>query len=63
MTAHDRARMHLVQALTRTDRADVAEHIEAALEELDAEATSLAECPTCHRVGLPEQIGAHDCGR
>jgi ribosomal protein L32 len=61
-TARDRLRMHLTQAATRTDDADVRAHLTAALGALDElPATPLVECPVCGRVGLPERIAAHDC--
>lgn len=63
MSHRARARMQLVQAATRAENADVRAHIEAALHELDAMGpTGLLECPICQRVGLPEQIAAHECG-
>jgi len=60
--SHERVRMHLAQAATRTENAEARAHIRAALAELD-DSTSLVECPGCHRLGLAEQIAAHDCGR
>ena len=60
--SHERVRMQLVQAATRAENVDARAHIQAALAELDG-STSLVECPGCHRLGLAEQIAAHDCGR
>jgi len=62
MTARERLRMHLVQALTRSESPDVREHLRAALREWDdLPLTPLVECPVCGRVGLPERISEHDC--
>jgi len=62
MTARERLRMHLAQALTRTNSPDVQEHIRAALHEWEnLPPTPLIECPVCGRVGLPERIIYHDC--
>ncbi len=62
MTARERLRMHLVQALTRSDSSEVREHLRAALREWeDLTPTPLVECPVCGRIGLPERIANHDC--
>ena len=62
MTARERLRMHLVQALTRSDSADVREHLRAALREWeDLPPTPLVECPVCGRIGLSERLANHDC--
>ena len=62
MTACERLRMHLAQALTRADSPDVREHIRATLCEWEnLPPTPLVECPVCGRVGLPERIVCHDC--
>jgi hypothetical protein len=62
-TSHyQRCRMHLVQALTRSDSEIVRDHLRAALRELDAiPPTPLVECRLCGLVGLPERIETHDC--
>ena len=63
MTARERLRMHLVQALTRAESADVREHLRAALYEWEKlPPTPLVECAVCGRLGLPERIVAHRCG-
>jgi len=62
MTARERLRMHLVQALTRSNSPDVRAHIRAALHEWDdLPPTSLEKCSSCPHVGLPKWIGNHDC--
>lgn len=62
MTARERLRMHLVQALTRSNSQNVRDHIRAALHEWeDLPPTPLLACPICGRVGLPERITNHDC--
>jgi hypothetical protein len=61
MTARERLRMHLAQALTRADSPDVREHIRSALSEWETlPLTPLVKCPVCGRVGLPERIVYHD---
>jgi hypothetical protein len=61
-TTHERMRMHLVQALTRSDEPNAQEHIRAAIDEIDtASPPSLDRCPVCYRLGLPEQIASHTC--
>ena len=61
-TSRERLRMHLVQALTRTESGDVERHLRAALEEWENQPpTSLQGCPVCGKVGLPEQIQQHEC--
>jgi hypothetical protein len=62
MTARERLRMHLAQALTRTDSPDVRDHIRAALREWEnLPLTPLVECPVCGKVGFPERIACHHC--
>ncbi|RLM32898.1 hypothetical protein DVK01_19620 [Haloarcula sp. Atlit-120R] len=62
MTARERLRMHLVQALTRSDSPDTREHIRAALCEWEKlPPTPLMQCPVCGCIGLPERIAGHDC--
>ena len=62
MTARERLRMHLVQALTRAESSGVRDHIHAALREWeDLPPSPLVECPVCGRVGLPERIANHRC--
>ncbi|SFL45777.1 hypothetical protein SAMN04487950_3845 [Halogranum rubrum] len=54
--------MHLSQALSRTDDAEVQAYLHAALESAEAlPPTPLVECPVCGKVGLPERIEMHDC--
>lgn len=61
-TNRERLRMHLVQALTRAESADVQQHLKAALEEWEQQPpTPLQECPVCGKVGLPERIQQHEC--
>ncbi|WP_273837603.1 hypothetical protein [Halococcus sp. PRR34] len=62
MTARERLRMQLAQALTRSESPVVRAHLRAALrayEELPP--SSLVECPLCGRVGLPDRLHIHDC--
>jgi hypothetical protein len=48
MTARERLRMHLAQALTRADSPNVREHIWAALCEWEnLPPAPLVECPVC----------------
>jgi hypothetical protein len=63
MTARERLRMHLVQALTRSSSQDVRKHLRAALCEWEnLPPTPLEECAVCGRLGLPERIADHRCG-
>ena len=58
------ARMHVCQALTRAVEPDALAHCHAALRALDPElGAPLLECPVCGRIGLPERITEHECGR
>jgi hypothetical protein len=62
MTARDRLRMQLVQALTRSESPVVRAHLRAALREWeDIPPTPLVECPVCRKVGLPERLRVHEC--
>jgi hypothetical protein len=64
MTARDRLRMQLVQALTRSESPVVRAHLRAALREWeDIPPTPLAECPVCGKAGLPERLRVHECRR
>jgi len=61
-TSRERLRMHLVQALTRTESDEVEHHLRAALEEWENQPlTPLQECPVCEKIGLPERIRQHSC--
>jgi ribosomal protein L32 len=61
-TSRERLRMHLVQALTRTESDEVEHHLRAALDEWKGQPpTPLQECPICGNVGLPERIQQHRC--
>ena len=63
-TSRERLRMHLVQALTRAGSDDVKYHLQVALDEWESQPpTPLQECPICGRVGLPERIQQHRCGK
>ena len=58
------ARMHVAQAFTRAVDPDALAHCHAALRTLDPDlGEPLVECPVCGRVGLPERIAEHRCGR
>jgi hypothetical protein len=60
----DVVQMHLAQAYSRALDPDVIRHLHAALRELDPDCPpGLVECPVCGRVGLPERIREHECGR
>ncbi|SDN14934.1 hypothetical protein SAMN04487949_3495 [Halogranum gelatinilyticum] len=62
MSGREELQMHLSQALSRTEDADVQAHLYAALESTeDLAPTPLVECPVCGKVGLPERIEVHDC--
>ena len=61
MSAREELQMHLTQALTRTNEAEVQAHLYAALESSEELSTTLVECPVCEKVGLPERIEIHDC--
>lgn len=64
MTAPERLRMHLAQALTRSESPVVRAHLRAALREYEnLPPTPLVECPVCGRVGLPERLRVHECRR
>jgi hypothetical protein len=64
MTARERLRMQLAQALTRSESPAVRSHLRAALREWeDLPPTPLVECPVCGRVGLPERLRVHECRR
>ncbi|KAB1184790.1 hypothetical protein Hfx1149_17145 [Haloferax sp. CBA1149] len=59
---HNQLRIHLAQALTRSDSPVVTDHINAALtlcDELFNE--GLHECQVCGRIGLTERIAVHTC--
>lgn len=61
-TAREKMRMHLTQALTRTESDEAQEHIQAALREWEnLPPTPLQECPACGKVGVPERIQQHMC--
>ena len=58
------AKMHVAQALSRAVDPNALAHCHAALRALDPElGDPLVECPVCGRVGLPERIKEHACGR
>lgn len=60
----DVVRMHVCQALSRAVDPDALAHCHAALRALDPDlGKPLVECPRCSRVGLPERIREHRCGR
>jgi ribosomal protein L32 len=62
MTARERMRMQIVQALTRSDSPEVRSHLRAALDEYeDFPPAELVECPLCGKVGLIERICMHEC--
>ncbi|QCJ45965.1 hypothetical protein FCF25_01995 [Haloprofundus sp. MHR1] len=62
MSAREELRMHLSQALSRTQDPDVQAHLYAALQSCEElSSTPLVECPVCRKVGLPERIEVHDC--
>ena len=61
-TNRERLRMHLMQALIRTESDDVQRHLKATLREWEnLPPTPLQECPICEKVGLPERIQQHAC--
>ncbi|ELK49562.1 hypothetical protein D320_18634 [Haloferax sp. BAB-2207] len=63
-TGRGQLRMHLVQALTRAESDAVQQHLRAALDEWERQPpTPLQECPVCGKVGLPERIQQHRCGK
>jgi hypothetical protein len=58
------ARMHACRALSRAVGPDTLTHCHAALRALDPDlGDPLVECPVCERIGLPERIAEHECGR
>ena len=60
----DTPKMYVCQALTRAVNPDALAHCHAALRALDPDlGEPLVSCPRCGRVGLPERIKEHDCGR
>ena len=62
MSAREELEMHLSQALSRTEDAEVQAHLYAALESTEElPPTPLVGCPVCGKVGLPERIKVHGC--
>lgn len=62
LTARERLRIHLREALRTTDSPIVEAQLEAALDAWDdLPPTPLQECSVCGNVGLPERIRNHEC--
>ena len=63
LTARERLRIHLREALRTTDSPIEEAQLAAALDAWNnLPPTPLRECPVCGKVGLPERIQRHRCG-
>jgi len=64
LTTRERLRIHLQEARRATTSPVVGAQLEAALDVWeDLPPTPLQECPICGKVGLPERIQQHRCGK